>query len=1009
MILLGAVAARAEQIPVRVYTTSDGLAHDEINRIVRDSRGFLWFCTSDGLSRFDSHSFTTYTTRDGLPHRSIRDILETRSGAYWIATARGICRLHVDGPRSPSQPICAVHKPAETGDAQNVFRLVEDRAGVIWVGTFGGLYRLDTSAGAVSFRYAAEFGMPATRDDRLVQDILEDRHGSLWVATRGSGLYRRLPDGRVQHFSTGHGLPPRINALLERRDGSLLVGTNVTGVARLTMDAEGSEVHVMPAYAMSNGGLPSNWVRRLFESAAGALWIATSRGVTRVASAGEGETPSIATFTTANGLADVEASALAEDPDGNLWIGTPSRGAMKLARNGFVTFGKPDGLGIPAAGSIFEGSNGELYLFANGIVSRFDGRRFENVRPNFPRTVNAFSWGRDQIALQDHAGDWWFATAQGLSRFARVNHVEELSRAQPKALYTVKDGLPGVIIFRLFEDARGDIWINSLSAERLHLTRWIRASGTFVEQTPAQGWLTDTWVNAFAQDASGAVWIATSNKGLARYTGGRFHFFTTADGLPANVINDLHFDRMGRLWMTLDESGVAVADDPAADRPRFRNYSVAAGLSSEETIGIAEDTYGGIYITSGKGIDRLDAADGRIRHYTAADGLVRGAPVLAFRDRTGALWFGSNYELSRFVPDAERPSPPPATLVSSVRIAGIDQPVPLLGASAIQNLRLQPAQNQVTIDFFGMVFRTGDPLQYQYRLEGADRDWSAPTEQRTVTYASLSPGHYRFVVRSAAAAGGTSLSAASVAFTILPPIWLRWWFLTAATLAAALAIYAAHRYRVAHLVQLHRMRMRIATDLHDDIGASLSRVAIMSEVAKRQIAAEPEVSASMLGDIAHSARDALGSLRDVVWAIDPRHDTLEEVLARVRQFAAGLLEAQGIQWEFDAPSDLDGVTLDPEQRRELFLFYKEAIHNLLQHSSCRSARATIALHDGLIIAQVGDDGRGLAADDVAVSSKGNGVGLSSLRTRADRLAGELRVTSLPDGGTELTLTFPLDK
>jgi ligand-binding sensor domain-containing protein/signal transduction histidine kinase len=992
--------ADAEQMPLRVYTIVDGLAHNEILRIVGDSRGFLWFATSDGLSRFDSHSFTNYTTADGLPHRLVRDVLESRRGEYWVATGGGVCRLNTAATSARhQQSTCTAYKVGESESAQNVFRLLEDRDGVIWVGTFGGVYQLDANANDVRFRFV-DFGMPDLTDQRLIQDIIQDRAGSLWVATRGSGLYRRLPDGRVEHYSVEHGVPNRVNALIEDRNGSVWAATANGGLLRFDVDSETNKLFIREAYTAPQT-LPSNWVTRLFQSSDGQLWAATNRGLTRFA-VRDGVT-TVARFTTANGLIAPEQSALAEDADGNLWIGTLGRGAMKMARNGFVTFGKSDGLGIPAIGSISEDVAGDLYLFADGILNWRSGNRFAHVRPKFPDTVTGFSWSRGQVAFQDRFGEWWFATNQGLYRFPKVTRVDDLARTQPRAVYTKKEGLSGDVIYRVFGDSRDDIWINSFSDRETHLTRWERSSQRLLEQAAADGWVPDTWVNAFAEDRSGNLWLATSGKGLARYRAGRFQVFTAADGLRTNDVRDLHVDRQGRLWIGLDE-GVDVLDDPANVNPHFRHYGLAEGLMSSETIALTEDLWGSMYIVSGKGVDRLDPLTGHVEHYSAADGLTyeRG---LAYRDRDGALWFGSNSELSRFVPEPTRPAPSTPLFISAFRIAGVEQPVPMLGTADVSKVVLQPSQNHVAIDYFGLMFRTGETLRYQYWLEGADREWSLPTDQRTVTYPNLAPGEYRFFVR---VAGPASAAPAAVAFTILPPIWMRWWFLLLAAATGALLILAFHRYRMLQLVKLHRMRMRIATDLHDDIGASLSRVAIMSEVVKRQIGDHSQESASMLGQIADSARDVVGSMRDIVWAIDPRRDNLDELLARVRVFAASVLEAQGIQWQLEAPVEIGRVSLDPEQRRQIFLFFKEAIHNIARHSGCRSASAVIEWSDGHLISRVRDDGRGLP---LHVSQPGSldGLGLSSLHARANQVGGRLTVETLSAGGTQLTFTVPLKR
>ena len=296
-------------------------------------------------------------------------------------------------------------------------------------------------------------------------------------------------------------------------------------------------------------------------------------------------------------------------------------------------------------------------------------------------------------------------------------------------------------------------------------------------------------------------------------------------------------------------------------------------------------------------------------------------------------------------------------------------------------------------------------------MEGADQGWSAATTERTVNYANLSPGRYRFTVRAVSADGGISPTPANFSFTILAPIWLRWWFITLVALALLLAAYALYRYRVARLLEVANMRTRIATDLHDDIGSGLSRVAILSEVVKQQIGGSAQQSAPLLTEIAESARVLVASMRDIVWAIDPRRDDLGNVAARVRGFASDVLEPQKIRLEFQVPSELEKIKLDPEQRRHLFLIFKEAINNIARHADCRSVSLGMTVSHNHLTATICDDGCGLTKmhPPEAPPNGHVGHGLENMRSRAEELGGRFNVDSSPDGGTKLTLTFPLKK
>jgi ligand-binding sensor domain-containing protein/signal transduction histidine kinase len=1018
--------ARAEQLPVRNYTLADGLARDQVNRIVRDSRGFLWFCTSDGLSRFDGYQFINYTPDHGLPHRNVSDLMEARDGTYWVATAGGVSRFNPLGspqkwqpptvfsanpqPGDFAPPMFSVFRPAAEG-ARVFFNLLQDRAGTIWCATSQGLYRLQGQGNDIAL---VKIQTNTYLDEAAILDLLEDRHGALWIAS-SRGLFRRLQDGRVENYETAASMTGdlRIHSLLEDRDGRIWVGA--AGGLYSFNNRSGAERATVERIYTTRDGLTSNeWLNDLYQSPDGALWVGGGNDLHEAYRTENNQIKFRAVF-------HMGITSLAEDRDGNLWMGTESSGAMKLARKGFSTFSEQDGLSSGRTSSVFKLNDGTVCALSidlptsmpNSVVNCFDGQHFISVRPSFFTRVKLWGWGSNQITFQDHTGEWWFATGQGLYRLPAVSKVKELAHVAPLALYTRNEGLPFDDIFRLFEDSRGDIWISTTGSAEISsntLSRWERATGRIVTYDAVrEGLPIGNGPAAFGEDLQGNIWIGFYQGGLiARYKEGQFAMLTSPGELSSGNINDFHRDRTGRLWIATTSSGVAVVDDTAAEHPRFRTYTTGEGLSSNQALCITEDDFGHLYIGTGRGINRLDPSTGRVEHFTTADGLANNSVHSAVRDRKGALWFASLRGISRLQPAPERSTQPPV-FISGIHISGLAQPISALGAIQVAGLILEPDQRQLQFDYFALGFAAGETLRYQHLLEGVDRDWSAPTALRSLTV-SLTPGTYRFLVRAVSADGTTSPMPASISFTILRPVWQRWWFLTLATLLIGTTIFFLDRYRVRRLIELERVRTRIATDLHDDIGASLSRMAIMSEVVKQQTAATNGQSARLLTEIADSARSLVDSMSDIVWSIDPRRDDLRNVVLRVRQFASDVLEAKNINWEFRVPPDIEKLKLDPEQRRHLYLIYKEGLNNIARHAEGASeVKLSIAVQGHKLVGEICDNGRGFSAKTSAqrASNGRGGNGLPNMQARAEQLGGHLDIDANPDTGTRLTLTVPI--
>lgn len=989
--------AIAERLPFRTFTMADGLPRDHITRIVPDSKGYLWFCTSEGLSRFDGYKFTNYGEDEGLANRQVNDLVETKGGVYWVATQQGMCRFNPDPAArkaasnngQPEKRFTAFY-PANDAPSRNVLKLQEDHTGTLWCATGGGLYKCDLSAGEPRFSRMT-FITPGALKSLQVRTLAEDIEGSLWIAA-SSGLYRRLPNGEVQFYKPQKELPAQFD-LMAARDGRIWAATAI-GLVRLAADPKPGGIVVDKVYTTKDG-LSSNGLLAVFQSSDGTIWTGCANGISRYL---PGVDQSFRSFGAADGLTDPAITTFAEDHNGSIWIGTDTGGATRLSSVGFSTYTESDGLGARSVKSLRDDREGRLCVVTGDFVAgffenTFDGTSFRNVQMTLPKGFG-WSWGWNQISFQDSRGEWWLGTATGLLRYSKMD-AAQLATAKPKAIYTIKDGLPANEIFRLYEDSRGDVWISTLGNPNGVLTRWDRASETFHVFRAKDG-VTQSAPSAFREDAAGNVWIGLYNGGLMRYTNGKFEGFTSANGVPPGFIEDIYLDHANRLWVATDESGVFRIDQPTAPHLTFVKYSVEEGLSSDQADSVTEDRWGMIYVGTGRGVDRIDPQTGQVKHFTTADGLAGSEVFVAFRHRDGSLWFGTGKGLSRLIPRKERADAPPPITVDALRVSGVDYPLSDLGVTQLNLPTLRPTQNDVEIDFGGI--NLGESLQYEYKMEGASSRWSKPTNQRSVNFPSLSPGSYRFLVRSVTPSGVASASPASVSFTILPPLWQRWWFLAGAVVLLGVAVYLIDRYRVARLLELERVRTRIATDLHDDIGASLSRMAILSEVVKQQTASEDEGSATMLTDIADSARGLVDSMSDIVWSIDPTKDDLTNVVTRVRAFASDVLEPKGIHWELATEGDLDRVKLSPDHRRHIYLIYKEAINNIARHSGCVNAHLRLTVVSGSISFEISDDGKGLK-DSTSGGLGGNG--LRNMGLRVADLGGTLTVESPPEGGTIL--------
>lgn len=949
----------------------------------------MWFGTSEGLSRFDGYHFVTYDRSDGLSHLWINDITEDRDGRLWVATNGGGVSRFVDDPPEPTSmdPSGSSNSPArrfisitvgETASSNRVNALVFDSNNTLWCATDVGVYRAAPGReGPLRF----ELVHPHPQG-MFMMKAFADRQGHLWFAMPNQLM--QVVDGRRITYGRADGIGEGFSSVTEDLKGRLFVGSSL-GV--FTSDAPREASGRAQWKRVPVALRPNQWITSIAADSTGALWIGTSNGLIKYRDGDQ------TLYTKAHGLNDNDVVVAREDREGNLWIGTGTGGLSRLPRlsgEHIVSFTSEEGLPDARVTTVIEGRLGRLYASTSGggIAQIVGGRAVSLRATRMPPFHNIQS-----RILQDRRRDWWVGTDAGLFRFKGPD-----LQFQDGRKFSAIDGLPDTRITSVYEDPGGRVWVSA--GRSLYSVDPGRGNHLVFEKilpetiTP---FADDVWMMG---DRSGALWLRAQGR-LGRLAGGRLALLRPTDGLPETDPRAFLQDSRGWLWVGLRYRGVSVSRDPSATPPTFVNYSTANGLASDAVWALAEDDFGRVYVGTGRGLDRIDPATGRIRQFTIADGLA-GAPVShCLKDSRGNIWIATAAGLSRLNP---RPEPgltrPPPVYLSGFRVAGEDYPLPATGAVRIPAVELAASRNNLLIDYVGLRFGTEQALRYEYKLEGVDTSWSPPTEHRSVNYARLAPGSYRFLVRAIDRDGVRSTEPAALEFRILAPVWQRWWVVTSATALMGMLAYVLYRYRLRSLLELERVRTRIATDLHDDIGSSLSQIAILSEVARRRADGRTDV-AQALAEIAGASRELVDSMNDIVWSIDPDQDRLEDLAHRMRRFAGDLLTSADIRLRFDAPDEGSPLALPAHLRRDLYLIFKESLHNLVRHSGATEACVEFRRQRDWLVLSVRDNGRGFDCGRTE-----GGHGLASMRARARNLGGGLEVTSNSQG-TAVTLRIPL--
>jgi signal transduction histidine kinase len=599
--------------------------------------------------------------------------------------------------------------------------------------------------------------------------------------------------------------------------------------------------------------------------------------------------------------------------------------------------------------------------------------------------------------VMDHNGKLWRALDDGSLRcWEVIEHREAAS-----GLRLVREfHTPPILCFIIARNGR--IYASLEMDKGMEVLEPTRKDPVLMRITDHEG-LPGNSIRAICEDSSGVVWVGGFHDGIAMLDptddGATVRKrFTTDSGLPNNDIRAITADTKHRILIGTRYGGLAVLE-----HDRIRVISVKDGLLSPSLWSISQESTGRTYLSTQAGIQELD--DTLLIPSPAMENLPTVPVFQSGIFAGGSLWMVTPYGIT-FI-DTSRihhHTVPPLISIDRFQINGRDTTI-------TGSPEFPYTENNCTIDFSGTYLHNEAGVRYEYKLDEQQSRWQGPTTVRSVSYPAMPPGHYRFLVRALNEKWLRSDSTASLTFTILPPFWRRAWFLLISSVLVMIAVVSAIRVRIAHVLAIERVRSAIATDLHDDIGSGLTRIALLSDVARMQ-ADRPAIPASEPGNadslestlrrMGSIARDLVDAMSDVVWSVDPTHDTIESLIRRVRAFAVELCDAKGIVLGFQVDPGVASMKCSAAQLRTLLLVSKEALVNVAKHSGATEATFRVSSGKREIDLVLTDNGQGFDLD-----RERTGNGLTNIQTRVTRAGGLATISSRPGGGSMIRVSLPV--
>jgi signal transduction histidine kinase/ligand-binding sensor domain-containing protein len=955
-----------------------GLPSEDVAQITQDEHGYLWVATTSGLARFDGSRFRVIRspTDDLRQSRGITNVAWSGAFGVVVALESGGVQIQRDASLVPAPFSDAV-------GTRQVIGLFAEKSGTLWIGCADGIvFRCAVSEIQT---FTVPRGLPGAR--RI--SFATDSAARLWVCSDLTLL--RYENQQLIRFPQDFG-----NREL-RIGSSHSAGPWVVGENQLLQwkDDAFHEVTLLPTL------LGAHYLQAMLEDRRGGLWLATrSQGLQYFSKTSVKSLPE---------LGD-EVVSLWEDDEGSVWAGTHGAGLARVRPKPYRLFNKASGLLVDSSATVCEDRNGDLW-FANrdGGVVRWSNDALTTVGPlpDWPTysAVSVFPLAEGGVGFTCGAGAY------------RVP-------ANPQAAITKIESVPSPPIIRCTYSAEnGDVWM-ALPPDKLGRLR----GGELQTFSTADG-LPGAEVRSIAETAAGEILVGTAIGELLRWDGQRYSTLLLGSQLRPNAIQAIWVDPDQRIWLGTERQGVLSID------PRGQTVGrcdMSHGLVDNNITQIIADDFGFLWFGSAAGVFRVSReslrtclADPRAKiqpTLIASDaGATQFAGIAQYqpgvcKSRTGKLWFATRRGVLQVDPTDDFIAPAaPRVSIDEVRSGN-------RMFSAAQLVTLGAADQKLEIHFSTLCLSAPELLRVRYRLEGHDADWQEALESRTATYSRLPAGTYTFYVEARLADGSSREAHEARTIIVSPQWWQTWWFQSAALFVLLALVVQIVRgvsnrrlrkklERAERAGALERERARIARDIHDDLGASLSRVSLLTQEARQH--ADP-THRGYFGQIYETVSQITRSMDEIVWAIDPRYDDLDGLASYLVSYAQEFLSVADLRCRLDVPDRLPTMVLSSQQRHHIFLGLKEALNNVVKHARATEVTIAITVKQNIFTMTVTDNGGGLESKSSPTSDDSqpavrttSGHGLANMKARMGEVAGKCHIGQAQHGGTVVVFELPI--
>lgn len=977
---------------VEQYGTAKGLSHDEVNSMFRDSRGFIWIGTNFGLNLFDGIRFTKYYQIPGkansLPNNNVFQIAEDQQHRLWIATQKGISRFD---PATQEFKNYFTKNADEKKPDINHSHVFVSKNNTVWIGHDKGVIALDPITGKFS-SYELQLSPTGKFRNQFVNNFAEDKNGTIWIATSYGVYSRKISDTTFTSYKFPESYPdePFLNActkIIIDNKGNVIYGTWNGGIVFKAFDKN----YFQPAHKKAEVGYDIS-VFDILPDSDSTVWLSTAEGLLHTESqfltGGKNYTfqKGLSVKSDPGGLLNKPSFSLLKDSKERLWVSTEYGFIKMTPKKSFAYEFNYSVINDWAPLRILESRDKRSLYIMNGKSLIHYKDSTHSFKSNELTLMGKFP----QDISRGRTGYWMTATPG-------FYHLDE--NLKPIDIISLTNAGKQEYFTAICEDQQGLIWlgdarrngIKTYNPATKELKRYLDSDTSAVD-------ISGSDTRQIIEDAKGDIWIATLP--LVHYSRKKNSFepiridSTLYNTDEANNILSLCVDRKGILWVgTL--AGLYFFDAAKnkllpVTLPEYISPQIQR-ITADKDNALWLNTQSGIviYDQQKKSFNILDKKSGLPLEVASNDLITReNGEVITGYDGGIMVVQPSLLEFNQSFPSPEWTS-----------IIIDNDPVSSKWKGKIPELLYNQS---IAFSFISPSYDNPEKHHYAAQLMGIDKDWRDLGNNTSQRFSNLPAGTYEFRVKVATADGTWNEKYLSYSFIVNPPFWKTWWFLILCTLILLTTAWGLYRYRLQAALRMEKLRTRIATDLHDDIGATLSSITMYSESIRGPVKEQIPQLEPILNKIGETSRNMISSMSDIVWAINPANDAGEKLVQRMESYARDICAVKQVSLLFEADEKLKDLNLSLELRKNIYLIFKEALNNALKYAEATQINIQITGKQNQLLLQVSDNGKGF---EETRSDKGNG--LKNMEMRAKEIHALLNISSDSNKGTMVELQCPL--